>query len=67
MTKDAKLEQRRRNERQSRRFIEAARELGCDADQETFERAVRQVVQPKIGAYREPRQRGKPRQDDDQA
>ena len=34
---------------QSRRFIDTAREPGCDEDQEAFERAVRQVARPQKG------------------
>jgi hypothetical protein len=38
---------------QSKRFIEAARELGTDESPEAFERVFRKVVRPKIPGTRE--------------
>jgi hypothetical protein len=36
-------------ESQGRKFIETARELGCNEDPEAFERAVRNVARPQRG------------------
>jgi hypothetical protein len=38
-----------REREQSARFIEAARELGCDDDPEAFERAFAKIVPSKTG------------------
>lgn len=44
--KSAKKPTKNRNE-QTRRFIEKARELGCDEDPKAFERNFNKVVPPK--------------------
>jgi hypothetical protein len=44
----------RKKSNQSEAFIRTARELGCDADQVMFERAIRQIARPRPGSRRRP-------------
>jgi hypothetical protein len=39
---------------QSKRFIEAAREIGADESPEAFEEVFRKVVRPKKGVHKKP-------------
>lgn len=41
---------------QSRRFIETARELGCEEDPKAFERALKRITKPKKDAEKKPDQ-----------
>lgn len=47
-------EARRRAASQSDRFIEAARELGCDENEEAFERVVKRVARQHPAEQRQP-------------
>jgi hypothetical protein len=37
-----------RDKREYERFVETARKLGCDENEETFERAFKKIVPPKL-------------------
>lgn len=46
---------------QSRRFIEAARELGCDESEANFEAALKQVARHKPPSDAKPTSKAKPK------
>jgi hypothetical protein len=54
------MKKNQQDEEQSRRFIETARELGCDEDEATFDEKLKRIAKAKISGKSRRVQKPKP-------